>query len=133
MMTDGTLGTQGIQIKVLLVEDDPDDARMARLGLSGRPSIDLVHVRDGAEALEAIDAGGVALCLVDHRLPDISGVELVRRIRSAGFEGPVIMVSGVRQDHVVAAAFEAGADDFFVKDLDYGDELPERIEQHLGV
>lgn len=119
--------------RVLLVEDDPDDARMAVLGLQRETRFELVHVRTGADALDVLEQGGVQACLVDHRLPDTTGVELVRRIRAAGYKGPLIMVSGVREDHVVANALAAGADDFLVKDLEYGDELSDRLRAHVGV
>ncbi len=126
-----TTGTTTTVCNILLVEDDPDDARMVVLGLEAHPTMRLEHVRTGAEALERLDQGGIHACLVDHRLPDMTGVDLVRTIRGQ-HDLPLIMVSGVREERVVAEAFEAGADDFLVKDLEYSEELPGRLEALLG-
>lgn len=122
-----TTGTTATVSNILLVEDDPDDARMVVLGLEHHPEYRLVHVRTGAEAMERLDQGGIHCCLVDHRLPDTTGVELIKAIRGK-YAVPLIMVSGVREDRIVAEAFDAGADDFLVKDLEYSEQLPDRLE-----
>lgn len=117
--------------RVLLVEDDPDDARTVLVGLEREEGVQIIHVRTGADAMLALGSG-VRACLVDHRLPDTNGVDLIRRIRGAGYDGPLIMVSGVREDRVVQRALDAGANDFLVKDLEYADELPRRLRLHMG-
>lgn len=118
-------------VRVLLVEDDPDDARMVLVAMERDHSVKIVHVRTGADAMQALDEAPVQACLVDHRLPDTNGVDLIRRIRGTGFAGPLIMVSGVREDRVVQRALDAGANDFLQKDLEYGDEVPQRLRLHL--
>jgi DNA-binding response OmpR family regulator len=114
---------------VLLIEDDPDDARVVLHAIGQHPGIHLEHVRTGGEALDALDRKKYDICLVDQRLPDINGVELISKIIAAGHESEIIMVSGVREDTIVGKAFAAGATDFIVKDMDYGEE----ICQHIGV
>ncbi len=122
-----TTGATTTISRILLVEDDPDDARMVVLGLEGHQNFRLIHVRTGAEAMETLDQGDIQACLIDHRLPDTTGVELIKAIR-AKHDVPLIMVSGVREDRIVGDAFDAGADDFLVKDLEYSEQLPDRLE-----
>ncbi len=113
---------------VLLVEDDPDDARMVFVGLAGMPGLAICHVRDGAAALDAMDTMTPSLVLLDQCLPDMTGVSLVQRLRAGGYVGPVIMVSGAREDRIVASALEAGANDFVGKHLGYCDEVRLAVE-----
>ncbi len=115
---------------ILLVEDDPDDARVVFLAFEGLGA-KIIHVRNGSDALEALQGQEVAACLVDQRLPDMTGVELIRQLRHHT-DASIIMVSGVREDQTVAAAFEAGADDFLIKNLDYGVELSSRVDLPLA-
>lgn len=123
----------GTRRTVLLVEDDPDDARMVVVGLEHDRDIVLQHVRTGAEALEAMHNLSPSVILVDHRLPDMTGVALVRRLRADGFSGSVVMVSGVREDRIVASAFAAGANDFLGKGLGFSDEVRDCVRHCVEV
>ncbi len=118
---------------VLMVEDDPDDARVVVVGLEAEHDLHVVHVRTGAEAMQALETSSPSAILIDHRLPDMTGVTLIERIRRAGFAGPLIMVSGVREDRIVASALAAGANDFLVKDLDFGDEIADRLRSAVEI
>lgn len=119
-------------IRVLLVEDDVDDARDVRRALEASPGFVLVHVRTKREALELAARDRFDVCLLDQRLPDGEGVGLCRDLRRLGIAAPILLASSVRQDAVAQRAFEAGADDFIVKDLDFADRLPEEIRSRLG-
>ncbi len=116
---------------VLLVEDDPDDARMVFVGLEAEHDLRVVHVRAGAEALQVMHTLTPDVMLVDHRLPDMTGVALMAQMRKDGYAGPIIMVSGVREDRIVASALAAGADDFLVKNLEFSDEVRVRLRQYV--
>jgi two-component system KDP operon response regulator KdpE len=117
-------------LRILVVEDDPDDARITFKALRRNPRFDPVHARSGAAALEA--TGTFALGLVDYRLPDMSGIELVRRLRARGLEAPLVILSAVQSDSIVARALEAGATDFLLKHLTYGERLAGELERFLG-
>ncbi len=118
---------------VLMVEDDPDDARVVVVGLEAEHDITVVHVRTGAEAMQALETSSPSAILIDHRLPDMTGVTLIQRIREKGYQGPLIMVSGVREDRIVASALAAGANDFLVKDLEFGDEIADRLRSVVEI
>lgn len=127
--------TQGMQrpnpVRVLLVEDEVADARLAHRGLPEAAGFLVHHVRTGRDALEAARTGGFHIVLLDQRLPDVSGVELGKRLRQRGFKGSLVMLSGVHQDELVDQAFAAGIEDFVVKDLPYGDRLSDTVQAVL--
>jgi two-component system, NtrC family, response regulator AtoC len=120
-------------IRILVVEDDPDDARVTFRALRRSGRFEPTHVRSGAEALEAAAAGSAfAMGLVDYRLPDMSGIELVRRLRAQGLKAPLVMLSSVQSDDVVRRAMAAGVNEFLVKHLTYGDRLEAELDRVLG-
>lgn len=120
------------QVRILVVEDDPDDARVTFRALRKSGRFDLTHVKTGAEALEvAASAGPFAVGLVDYRLPDMSGVELVKKLRAMGITAPLVMLSSVQSDAIVERAMAAGASEFLVKHLTYGDRLEEELARFL--
>lgn len=119
-------------VRILVVEDDPDDARVTFRALRGRGRFEPVHVRSGSEALEAAGRGPYGACLVDYRLPDMSGVELCRRLRALGVAVPLVILSSVQSDAIVERAMAAGASEFLVKHLDYGDRLDGDLHRILG-
>ena len=118
-------------LRLLVVEDDPDDARMMFRVLRASGRFEPVHARNGSEGLEAAMAGPFAACLVDYRLPDMSGIEMCRRLRALGVQAPVLLLSSVQSDEVVARARAAGATDFLVKHLAYGDRLEAEVGRLL--
>ncbi len=120
-------------IRILLVEDEVTDARIACLGLPPEAGYHIHHVRTGRDALVAARSHAFDLALLDHRLPDLSGVEVGKRLRSDGFRAPLVMISGVLQDALVDKAFQAGIDDFVVKEHGYGDRLADAVHAALGV
>lgn len=113
------------------MEDDPDDARLMFRVLRASGRYDPVHARTGSDGLAAALGNEFAACLVDYRLPDMSGIEMCRRLRAVGFQGPVLMLSSVQSDEVVARARAAGATDFLVKHLTYSDRLEDEIGRRL--
>ena len=114
-------------VRVLVVEDDPDDARIIFRALRAGGRFDAMHVRNGSEGLEAAAAGSFGACVVDYRLPDMSGVEMCRRLRSLGVQAPILLLSSVQSDAVVERALAAGADDFLVKHLSFADHLEDEV------
>ena len=120
------------RVRVLVVEDDPDDARLIFRALRAGHRFEAVHVRNGSEGLEAAAASAFGACVVDYRLPDMSGVEMCRRLRSLGLQAPILLLSSVQSDAVVERALAAGADDFLVKHLSFANHLEEELERLLA-
>src|SRR5258706_1298433 len=113
------------RVSVLVVEDNEDHRHLIdrRLREAGH---DVRLAADGAEALTKLD--GVDLVLLDYRLPGLSGIDTLERIRSNG--GPsVVMVTGMGSESIAVEAMRAGAIDYVVKDTDYLMALPQVVER----
>jgi DNA-binding response OmpR family regulator len=98
---------------ILLVDDD---ALLVK-SLTFLLRQDGYEVRSSATAVEAIESVRAAppdLVILDIGLPDLTGVEACRRIR-ASWTGPIIMLTGRRQETDKVIGLDAGADDYLVK------------------
>jgi len=114
-------------MRVLVVDDDPMMVRLARgiLQANGFTAVTAV-----AAAREALDALGQAdVVLLDHQLPDASGLELLDAIRSRPHPPSVIMVTAHGNESLAAAALRRGADDYLAKDASLAELLPQVLER----
>ncbi len=104
------------QIRILLVEDDPNDARlvMAEVGRADFPS-SIVHVADRPATLAALDEGDWDLILTDFSLPDMTGLDLLQWVQERKLDLPVIVVSGSIGEELAVLTMHAGAHDFISK------------------
>ncbi len=119
------------EIRVLLVEDDVDHAHLVRHALPREDGFAVTHVRTGAEALETIDHRRFQACLVDYRLPDTEGVNLCGKLRDAGFDGPLLLVTAVARESAVERAFQIGVDDYLIKDPAMMERLADEVRRHI--
>ena len=109
---------------ILVVEDDPGVATLQRRRLE-RSEFRVEVASDVAAAMTALRAGEVDLVVMDYRLGTTTGLDLHRQMRAAGYDVPVIMVTGSTDDAMVIEAMRAGIRDFVVKTTDYLDYLPD--------
>src|SRR5262252_1433850 len=100
---------------LLLVDDD--DLFRESLGLNLiDEGYEVTSFANGAEALTYLDRGGVAdVMLLDWRMPHLTGLEVLRRMRGAGIAIPVIFLTVLSDDIYEEAALEGGAVDFIDK------------------
>ena len=113
-------------MRVLLIEDDPTSARGLSLILkSGGAVVD--HADTGEEALELVRHYEYDIVLLDLMLPDMEGYEVVRRMRAARVDTPVLIVSGLSRPQAKVKGLAMGADDFLTKPFDKA-ELQARIQ-----
>lgn len=113
---------------ILVVEDDAGAAVLQRRHLE-RAGYRVAVASSFAEAEHVLAGGDVKLVLMDYRLGNASGLEVHRRIKAAGFDVPVIMVSGAITDETVIEAMRAGVRDVVVKDVEYLQYLPEAVRE----
>src|SRR5690349_16422773 len=113
-------------MRVLLVEDDLTTSRglVAMLKASAMV-VDAVDT--GEEALEIARLYDYDVVLLDLVLPDMEGYEVVRRLRAARVETPVLILSGLSRPQAKVKGFGMGADDFITKPFDM-QELLARIQ-----
>jgi len=113
-------------MRVLLVEDDLTAARGISLVIkSGGAVVDQADT--GEEALELVRHYDYDIMVLDLMLPDIGGYEVVRRMRAARVDVPVLILSGLSRPHAKVKALAVGADDFMTKPFDKG-ELVARVQ-----
>ena len=104
-------------IRVLLVDDDEDDALLTRdlLGEVNHVAFQLEWVRTFEEAMERLRQAEHDVALVDWRLGPHDGIELIRLAAESGCPVPIILLTGRGGHAVDLAAMEAGAADFLSK------------------
>ena len=113
-------------MRVLLVEDDLTAARGVSLMIkSGGAIVDQVDT--GEEALELVRHYDYDIVVLDLMLPDLEGFEVVRRMRAARNETPVLILSGLSRPQAKVKGLGLGADDFITKPFDKG-ELIARMQ-----
>jgi two-component system copper resistance phosphate regulon response regulator CusR len=113
-------------MKILVIEDDPTVGQYVKRGLEEqRWGVDLVT--DGEEGERRAAAEQYDLVVLDMRLPGRSGMEVLRNIRSRGFERPVLVLTAQDAVDAKVEAFRAGADDYVTKPFAF-EELLARVE-----
>lgn len=104
-------------LKVLLIEDDEDDYILTCDLLSDVTGTDyeITWVSKYSEALNAICEGDQDVCLIDYRLGEGTGIELLREAIAAGCRVPMILLTGQGDQETDLEATKAGAADYLVK------------------
>jgi putative two-component system response regulator len=118
-------------ICILLVEDNGDDVEIVRrmLGKYHRVVFRIQTAGTGRECLEALTLVPVDLILLDHGLPDINGIALLRQLNTRAGAPPVIMLTGQGDERVAREAIREGAHDYFPKDAITSELLGHAIHQ----
>jgi two-component system response regulator DevR len=111
--------TQGGQIRVLIV----DDHEMVREGLLAmlqpEPDFDVVgQTGRGAGVVDLVEATRADVVLLDARLPDVSGVEVCRRLSNSHPEVSVVILTTYTDPDLVQECIQAGARGYVVKDVE---------------
>jgi diguanylate cyclase (GGDEF)-like protein len=120
------------RLRLLIVEDDPDQRLLMSETLEGHfGASTVVSVDCGAEAMK-LDLASFDLILTDFNLPDVSGMDLLEKIRRK-CATPVIMVTGENVGYFAAEAIRKGAMDYVVKFGDYLLTIPLVVEKNLTV
>jgi two-component system repressor protein LuxO len=109
--------TQGGRTSILLVEDSASLAIVYQQYLSGE-SFDVRHVATGAEAVETLKAAAPDILLLDLRLPDMSGMDILRQLHDAGSTTSAIVITAHGSVDIAVDAMRFGVFDFLVKPFD---------------
>ena len=123
--------------KILLVEDNPDDVELTRLAFQeNRIANEIVVAASGDEALAYLfgdDPLEVSIVLLDLKLPKISGIDVLRRIRSNERTAitPVIILTSSDEERDLIESYKLGANSYVRKPIDYT-EFVEAVRQ-LGI
>jgi response regulator of citrate/malate metabolism len=119
-------------IDVLVVDDDFRLVNIHRGFVERTPGFRAVaSARTGEETLAALDEHRPDLVLLDLYLPDVFGLDLVRRMRAEGHETDVFVISAARESEAVRAAVRLGVVSYLLKPFGF-DEFRERLEQYAN-
>lgn len=124
-------GAAGLKPRLLVV-DDVADNRDILCRRFERRGFEVAEADGGHKALELIEQAPFDLVMLDIQMPDLSGMEVLRRIRErhTPIELPVIMVTGRTQHADVLEAVAAAANDYVTKPVDFEKALA-RVEAQL--
>jgi two-component system, NtrC family, sensor kinase len=116
-------------MKILIAEDDAISRRLLQSHLQ-RWGHEVVSAQNGAEALALFEQGPFGIVLTDWMMPEMDGLELIRRIRAGNPPGYVyvILLTAKSQKEDLVQGMDAGADDFLTKPFDR-DELRVRLRE----
>jgi two-component system, cell cycle sensor histidine kinase and response regulator CckA len=116
---------------VLIVEDDAGIAELEQRQLV-RAGFTVLIAETAEDALLRLRQGRINLVLLDYRLPgDVDGLDFHGQMKEAGFDLPVILVTGFSNEALVIRALRAGVRDFVTKSTEYIDYLPEAVRRVL--
>ncbi|HEX3998958.1 MAG TPA: response regulator [Pirellulales bacterium] len=128
-------------VDILLVEDSPDDVELTLRTLNKHlVTVRIEVVRDGAEALDYLLCTGPhanrsidlkpGLVLLDLKLPKLSGLEVLRAIKSDPRTRtiPIVVLTSSSEDRDIAEAYQFGVNSYIVKPVDF-QQFDEAIRQ----
>ena len=117
-----------IKDKILVIEDEKSISYLLGTVLTAN-GYDVIKAYTGTEACEMLDAYCPDLILLDLGLPDMDGVDIIRRVRSRG-TAPIVVVSARTRERDKIEALDLGADDYITKPFG-GGELLARVRAAL--
>ncbi len=116
-------------MKILIIEDDKATAEFVAKGLQDA-GYQTGHADDGVRGFEMAKNGTFDLAVVDIMLPGLDGLAVIRGIRGAGIEMPLIVLSAKDSVESKISGLDCGGDDYLAKPFSFG-ELLARIQALL--
>jgi len=126
-------GKQMSPYRILIVEDQREVSRLLRSALETlQVELEVVEIFSGEEAILYSSRNKVDLLVSDYRLPGMSGIELMNKVRKNQPQVKIILVTGQPDHRIRKEVAEAGADAFFIKPVPMADFL-DAVERHLDL
>jgi DNA-binding NtrC family response regulator len=101
-------------LEVLVVDDEPAIRQILAVHL-GKSGYSVCQAASGSEAFQRLSKGDIDVAISDIKMPDFTGIELVRRARAAGIETSFIMMTAYASVDTAIEAIKAGASDYMIK------------------
>ena len=117
----------------MIVDDQREVSRLLQSALvTLEQDLEIVEMPSGEEAILDATRNKVDLLVADYRLPGISGLQLMKKIRTRHPAAKVILITGMADPNVRKEVAQAGADAFFIKPISIADFL-DSVERVLGL
>ena len=113
---------------VLVVEDDKGLGRLIKKNLE-RAGFHTILATKGAEALDILSSEGDILLLLDYKLPDMTGKQVLERLNEAQCLTPFIVMTGHGDERIAVDMMKFGARDYLVKDSNFLNVLPQVVDR----
>jgi|SRR6218665_576341 len=123
---------ENTEVEIVLIEDNPSDAEMTMRALKkNNIGNHIIHLKDGAEALEFIFGTGTyegrninnkpKMILLDLKMPKVNGIEVLQRIKSDNRTKviPVVVLTSSKEDPDIKTCYELGVNSYIVKPVDF--------------
>lgn len=108
-------------MKELLIVDDHQGIRLLLKEVFNKEGY-LVHLAtSGAEAIRLVEKNNLHCVLLDMKIPDMNGLEIINRIKNIKCDLPIIMMSAFSEQTLIEKALEQGASSFFTKPFNIHD------------
>jgi len=122
----------GPSLRVLLVEDNPGDARLVRETMAERGDalMHFTHRESLSAGVDALGDGAFDAVLLDLSLPDSHGLETVRRLRRASPTTPIVVMTSLNDEPTALQAVADGAQDYLIKGPDTDARILLRAVRH---
>ena len=117
-------------IRVLMVDDNVEHIQLCSEFLQ-KDEFDLDAAYNGGQAIEKLKSKKYDIVILDYKLPDINGIDLLRKVRPLGLNIPIVFVSAMDDADLSFEAMKEGACDYIVKTFQYYSTLRERIKENL--
>ncbi|HEY9341743.1 MAG TPA: response regulator [Hanamia sp.] len=123
---------ENLPVEILLIEDNIDDAELTIHALKKKNlGNNLIHLKDGEEALEFLYATGKyagrnlnlqpRMILLDLKMPKLNGMEVLEKVKTepSTKKIPVVILTSSREDPDLRRCYELGANSYIVKPVDF--------------
>ena len=112
-------------LDVMVIDDEPAIRQILTAHLL-KAGFNVFQAPNGLEAFERLSKGDIDAAICDIKMPDISGIELVRRVRAAGIDTNFIMMTAFASVDTAIEAIQAGAADYMIKPV-HNEEVLHRL------
>jgi PAS domain S-box-containing protein len=104
-------------VRVLLIDDEPDELLLTKTNLSMiDSSLNMEVASSAGEALKLLEVNAFDCIVIDYKMPGMNGLEFCRKLRGEGVSTPIILYTGQGSEDVAEEAFAAGVDDYLKKE-----------------
>ncbi|MBI3892091.1 MAG: response regulator, partial [Candidatus Wallbacteria bacterium] len=119
---------------ILVVDDNQFERNLVVKALAARAQgCEMRQAGTAEEALASVAGDAPSIVLMDCKLPRMSGIDALRRLREEGHTFPVIVCTAANATELVLEALRAGATDYLVKDKNFFEMLPIAVDKAIGL